>query len=679
MGEDNDKRDRVRRRRRELQARMPSHYCPTCTAVTYEEDERCLECDTPRPDDYGWPALRDSLDPWLGRVLDGRYLLTKRIGQGASASVYRAESLAILRQFAVKIIHPAKATNGPTPEQIAARLEREIEALGRLRNPHVVRFNDVIELPLNHIGVVMDFVQGDTLEALVERGGALDPKRAIELLRQMCNGVYEAHITGLTHRDLKPENVMVERLPAGDDFVHVLDFGIVHLDGETTMTQGFIGTPLYASPEQAMGEAVDHRSDIYSLGAIFFFMLTGRPPFVGNHVMQVLRQHVEREPPNLTETRGDGVDLEHLGKLVKRMLAKDVKSRPQNLQQVIDSLDQARFDRQDSGPILAPPSNAAETVLGHGAPPAKADSLARRDEEEDDELTIDIFSEVSESEDEDDQGQWRNPTRSGVVNPRAGAGANLLQPRASLSAHMALPKDVQTTRMAYDDTLRCAFIHEGTLHIYDLPANEQSTFDVSQGPRINCLALSETHVLLGRADGSLQRLVLETGEIEHLFNPPISDEVGDVAMSRDGKLMLAGMKNSGRVYMSAANKTERDWSRLGSGDPIAHIALSPRADLFAVAREDGTVGISRTSDPKKSFMTVQGAPIDVGLAFSDDGYLMGVAQERGSIGLFQVINGHKIFDIHVSQGHLLGFFWRGNDVTGLMSDSGHIFAEPLSQ
>ncbi|MEM1350431.1 MAG: serine/threonine-protein kinase, partial [Myxococcota bacterium] len=383
MGDEHDRRNQVQRRRRGLQARMPSHYCPTCTAVAYEEDERCLECDTERPDGYGWPALRDSLDPWLGRVLDGRYLLTKRIGQGASASVYRAESLAILRQFAVKIIHPAKATNGPTPEQIAARLEREIEALGRLRNPHVVRFTDVIELPLNHIGVVMDFVQGDTLEALVERGGALHPDRAIELLRQTCNGVYEAHITGLTHRDLKPENIMVERLPAGGDFVHVLDFGIVHLDGEITMTQGFIGTPLYASPEQAMGEVVDHRSDIYSLGAIFFFMLTGRPPFLGNHVMQVLRQHVEREPPDLTETRGDGVNLDHLGTLVKRMLAKDIQSRPQDLQQVIDSLDQVRlFDRQDSGAVSAPSSNAAGTMLGHGATSLSADTGDVEGEEE---------------------------------------------------------------------------------------------------------------------------------------------------------------------------------------------------------------------------------------------------------------------------------------------------------
>ena len=147
-------------RRRRLQTQMPGHYCPVCTSVVFEEESECFECGTQRPEDTGWPALRDSLDPWLGRVLDGRYLLTKRIGQGASASVYRAESLAISRQFAIKIIHPSKGASGPSPEQITTRLEREIEALGRLRNPHVVRFYDVIELPLNHIGVVMDFVEG---------------------------------------------------------------------------------------------------------------------------------------------------------------------------------------------------------------------------------------------------------------------------------------------------------------------------------------------------------------------------------------------------------------------------------------------------------------------------------------------------------------------------------------
>ena len=287
------------------------------------------------------------MDPWLGRVIDGRYLLTQRIGQGASASVYRSESMAISRQFAIKIIHPPRGNQGPSPEQIATRLEREIEALGRLRNPHIVRFYDVIELPLNHIGVVMDFVEGETLESLVLRGDYLPVSRACTLLRQIANGVYEAHLAGMTHRDLKPENVMVEQLPAGDDFVHVLDFGIVQVEGEASMTQGFIGTPLYASPEQAMGEEIDHRSDIYSLGAMFFFMLAGRPPFLGQNVMQVLRQHVEVTPPSISDLRSDMGVPDELELLIGRMLAKTVDQRPESLAEVIHSLDRLSYSTSE--------------------------------------------------------------------------------------------------------------------------------------------------------------------------------------------------------------------------------------------------------------------------------------------------------------------------------------------
>ena len=255
--------------------------------------------------------------------------------------------MAISRQFAIKIIHPPRGNQGPSPEQIATRLEREIEALGRLRNPHIVRFYDVIELPLNHIGVVMDFVEGETLESLVLRGDYLPVSRACTLLRQIANGVYEAHLAGMTHRDLKPENVMVEQLPAGDDFVHVLDFGIVQVEGEASMTQGFIGTPLYASPEQAMGEEIDHRSDIYSLGAMFFFMLAGRPPFLGQNVMQVLRQHVEVTPPSISDLRSDMGVPDELELLIGRMLAKTVDQRPESLAEVIHSLDRLSYSTSE--------------------------------------------------------------------------------------------------------------------------------------------------------------------------------------------------------------------------------------------------------------------------------------------------------------------------------------------
>ena len=317
---------------------LPAHYCGRCMSVVYRADRRCVDCGRTRPR-QGWDKLVDSGDPWLGRIMDGRYLITRRLGKGASAIVYEAESLNISRQFAVKVVDLNACSSDKDPALVRARLDREVEAIGRLRNPHTVPFYEVLELSESCMGVVMKFVQGETLDRVLASEGAMDWRRACKLLRQIANGVHEAHSAGLIHRDLKPANIMVEPLTSGDEFAHVLDFGIVWMDDGVEVTQGFVGTPLYASPEQALGKPVDQRSDIYSLGAMFFQMLTGRPPFDSKNVIEVLRMHVRRTPPTLEEAT-DGLSIPfQVQNLVEKMLSKSRHARPDNLTEVIASVD----------------------------------------------------------------------------------------------------------------------------------------------------------------------------------------------------------------------------------------------------------------------------------------------------------------------------------------------------
>ncbi len=275
------------------------------------------------------------MDPFLGRTIGKRYLLTKPLGQGASGRVYRGKSLQLPRQFAIKIID----LDGQDPDA-RLRLKREVGAVSSLRNPHIVPFYEVVEIDEQYSAVVMDLVDGMTLERLIKDFGALPLRRGLQIARQIANGLHEAHTAGLVHRDLKPENIMVEMLPAGGDFVRLLDFGIVSSTTDTArVTRGFIGTPLYASPEQAMGGDIDQRSDIYSLGAIIFFMLTGSPPFNRESAMAALHDHVKKPPPTLSEVSEDTSFPEEVEVLVSQLLAKDPNLRPSNLGGLIRQLD----------------------------------------------------------------------------------------------------------------------------------------------------------------------------------------------------------------------------------------------------------------------------------------------------------------------------------------------------
>jgi serine/threonine-protein kinase len=258
----------------------------------------------------------------------GQYQLKKRLGGGGMGEVYLAEHELLRRPCAIKLIHPQRASD-PTH---LLRFEREVQVTATLTHPNTVQVYDYGRADDGTFYYVMEYLDGLTLEELVERHGPLPPARAVFLLRQVCRALREAHAVGLIHRDIKPGNVIACARGGVCDVAKLLDFGLVRapagLTGAAGLTQEgtLAGTPAYMSPEQAAGkDRLDARSDVYSVGALAYFLLTGRAPFEGRTPVQVLAAHLYEAPAPLTGHRPDlPAELEAV---VLRCLAKDPADR----------------------------------------------------------------------------------------------------------------------------------------------------------------------------------------------------------------------------------------------------------------------------------------------------------------------------------------------------------------
>ncbi|HVK13227.1 MAG TPA: serine/threonine-protein kinase, partial [Gemmataceae bacterium] len=232
----------------------------------------------------------------------GQYVLKEKLGAGGMGEVYRAEHALLRRPCALKLIRPEKAGD---PAALR-RFEREVQVTATLTHPNTVQIFDYGHAQDGTFYYVMEYLPGLTLDEIVRRHGPLPPARAVHFLRQVCAALAEAHARGLTHRDIKPGNVMVCERGGVRDVVKLLDFGLVlpatdDPDGATLTREGVVaGTPAFMSPEQAGGQdGIDPRSDLYSVGALAYFLLTGKPPFDGRPAVKTLAAHLYEAPPAL--------------------------------------------------------------------------------------------------------------------------------------------------------------------------------------------------------------------------------------------------------------------------------------------------------------------------------------------------------------------------------------------
>jgi serine/threonine-protein kinase len=268
----------------------------------------------------------------------GSYHLGELLGSGGMGEVYRATHRMLARPAAIKLIRPEMLGAGTADEAeiTVARFRREAEAAANLRSPHTVEVYDFGVTEDETIYIVMELLEGLDLESLVREQGPLPANRVIHVLRQVCDSLEEAHTIGLVHRDIKPANIHLGRVGLRHDFVKVLDFGLVKAVSDTTVDQPLVtvpgqmalGTPAYMSPEMALGEKVDGRADIYALGCVAYFLLTGHLVFQAEKSFQMIAKHLQSNPVPPSELALH-VPLP-LERLVLSCLAKDPKDRPQS-------------------------------------------------------------------------------------------------------------------------------------------------------------------------------------------------------------------------------------------------------------------------------------------------------------------------------------------------------------
>ncbi|MBI5480202.1 MAG: serine/threonine protein kinase [Deltaproteobacteria bacterium] len=329
--------------------------CPQCQE-SYDEDlEFCGRCGSA----MGRPASASSAnDSWIGQVIDGRYRVLARIGQGGMGAVYRVEHLRMGKIAAMKVLLQELASD----RELIKRFRREAEAVSRLTHPNSVQTFDFGQVG-DALFLVMEYLRGENLSAILKRDGPLLFQRVAPIVIQVCSALAEAHELGIVHRDLKPENIMVSRTKDGADYVKVLDFGLAKMResealNDITQRGCLIGTPYYMSPEQVRSEDPDARSDVYSLGAVMYRMLAGVEPFSGVSPMAVLTKHLTDEPVPPRQRRPD-LDIDPGAEaIVLRAMAKRREDRYQSIDAMREEIERRRLE------LAGIPASAAASYSG---------------------------------------------------------------------------------------------------------------------------------------------------------------------------------------------------------------------------------------------------------------------------------------------------------------------------
>ncbi|MEZ4302681.1 MAG: protein kinase [Polyangiaceae bacterium] len=292
-------------------------------------------------------------DPLVGQTLGGKYAVLRSIGEGGMGTVYEVRHTALDRRFALKILRPEIAQHG----EHLQRFLQEAKVAAAIGHPNIVSVVDFGEHDIRGRSVpfiVMEMLRGASLASILKVEKTLQPRRAARILAACAEALAAAHEAGVIHRDLKPDNIFVAR--ESSERVKVLDFGVAKMIGAARLTKvGMVfGTPHYMSPEQAKGEPIDHRADIYALGVILYECLAGHVPFEADTSMGVLTKQIFANPEPIERVMPDARQLGALGAIVNRCLAKEPADRYSSMDQLADALRQALRD----------PAKAAASSLG---------------------------------------------------------------------------------------------------------------------------------------------------------------------------------------------------------------------------------------------------------------------------------------------------------------------------
>ncbi|CAN5174184.1 hypothetical protein BH11CYA1_BH11CYA1_11430 [soil metagenome] len=323
-------------------------------------------------------------DPLLGMVVEGRYKIQSVIGQGSAGTVYRAVQELIGREVAVKVLHDYLVSD----DEFIKRFKQEAKASSRLNHPNIITIYDFGVIPQGggRPYIAMDLLNGTPLSDFIAEVNHIPPVEAVPIFTQVCAALAEAHRQGVVHRDIKPENIVLVERGGQKNFPIVVDFGIARLvqeesdQAKITRTGTVCGSPTYMSPEQCTSSKVDHRSDIYSLGIVFYESLTGEVPFQHDELVRVMAMHLSDTPLPLNEMRPDLNFPEALMQVVHKTLLKNPNDRYQTMDELSQALEDAMKEPEVKTSVATTQTVHKEIAPG---PLAQDETLQHRKESRD--------------------------------------------------------------------------------------------------------------------------------------------------------------------------------------------------------------------------------------------------------------------------------------------------------
>ncbi len=304
----------------------------------------------------------------IGKVLDGRYKVESVLGQGGMGMVFRGIQTSVQRPVALKTLHPQLAM----APSFFERFKREAEMASRLHHPNIITIYDFGKTPEGLCYYVMEMLEGESLRDRIKREGPFTLRQAAAIIEQSAAGVAHAHHSNVIHRDLKPHNIMLTSVD-GNEYVKVLDFGLVKAleqeeEEQLTSTGQVLGTPQYMPPEQAGGEAVDQRSDLFSLTGVFYYCLTGHSPYGANSVRKALTLALAANVPPIETYRQGSPVPRSIDDFMIKGLKPEKEDRFQTAEDFVQSLHAALSGAPDSVldavPVFTPDNGAKETGSG---------------------------------------------------------------------------------------------------------------------------------------------------------------------------------------------------------------------------------------------------------------------------------------------------------------------------
>jgi len=317
--------------------------CPKCEKPIDEGANFCPWCGE---DLRGLTPNSNTLSgPWSGVLIDGRYRLKEKLGEGGMGTVYKVEHVRMGKILALKLLRPDVAVD----RQLKQRFQQEARLVSRLSHPNTIQVFDFGELEDGSLYIAMEYLHGRDLAHTLRTHGSLSEERTISIGYQVLASLAEAHDQNIVHRDIKPANVMLIKRKDGEDLVKLLDFGIAKLAADEprkhiTGVADFLGTPAYMSPEQARGEDLDARSDLYSVGAMLFELLTGRGVFQGPTPLSIITKQMTEPPPTLAEAAPGKSFSPALEQVIRKSLHKRREDRYASAEQMRRSLEKVRRD-----------------------------------------------------------------------------------------------------------------------------------------------------------------------------------------------------------------------------------------------------------------------------------------------------------------------------------------------